>query len=733
MGTEAFLPHIVRASIVTLLLPWCTTLTGQKVYRDGEQALREPTQVKKLVIECENGNCGEVLHRIDALSELTHLQIASGNLSTKQLKVLFKKVSALEKIAFLSFRDIEFDHFPDPVSGPDGSIGIAFDDCGGMSPSGLTRTLKSWDINRFISHRTEFQQLPKSIGNWEKLRAIYIAENPVLDAEGTIASLTRLDQLEALSLPINNINAIPPNIGRLSGVEKLDVTGNELADLPAELQELKGLEDLSIEGNYILDPVPVLKKIRDLNIRDLSLDKLTPKELEQVKQMFPDADVEEKELDEGYPEDTLFGKEKADKTKKEYGEFKVSKDKIEAYSMAYLRYPTVMKRALMDPGFDSTLFEERFRDTAYANLYRWQRRFTRDYITRVYFHESTRDGSIYFDLRPGDKDVMGVKLSPYGSYSNFLKDRNKEIRAFQRMKWSYNGPMNEEAFRAKFDTMRYSDLRIRYRAADKDFDMILKYRGGYDTIPALPVYKFAPEDLSRARKRYEKLHKRYMRFLERRKARFNSRIIKKKERYKENLAERKQDAWEDFRDNYLSKKEKEMSRTQWLAYYDRVIANEEEALRNAMANFTGLKRSLQRDGFIMVANNRTGLLDLSNRETDLSLMDKGESMIRKVQFTDQDSSRLPVEGIYLVFPETKEFIHYRGEFGVDPYRCFSGKDPSACIVVMLRNGDMGVCPPGDLEKLKASEEKNDGVVALPVRTLEKELGSVGQLRKMMGF
>jgi hypothetical protein len=109
-------------------------------------------------------------------------------------------------------------------------------------------------------------------------------------------------------------------------LQVLDVSNNVLTELPGEISSLKAINNLSIQGNLLLNPVKELEKLKENDIRFLSLDKeLSGEEIAQLKKMFPKAEINFPVAEEENPDTAETEKPKVQEKITYTGELKANK------------------------------------------------------------------------------------------------------------------------------------------------------------------------------------------------------------------------------------------------------------------------------------------------------------------------------------------------------------------------------------------------------------------------
>ena len=96
--------------------------------------------------------------------------------------------------------------------------------------------------------------MPAEIGDLAALEFLSIALNQIAALPPQIGNLRALTTLLASNMP--SLTAMPPEIGNLGALVELNVSGCQLTALPRELGRLTQLEQLLVNDNPLVTPPP---------------------------------------------------------------------------------------------------------------------------------------------------------------------------------------------------------------------------------------------------------------------------------------------------------------------------------------------------------------------------------------------------------------------------------------------------------------------------------------------
>lgn len=682
---------IIYACGVSLFIS--DTALGQTISR-----IEAGPTLQTYVIDCLNEeNCAEALANME-LGNVKSIELR--NFSGKRLPLNLKNAPFLQSIGFI--------------------------ECPGLKYGKIIKQLATLDsLNEIVLDGNSLGQLPRAVAKLNQIRRLVITNDETLDLEVELGKITGLDSLKELGLSVNSISDLPDNIGDLSKLEVLDLRDNNLADLPEGMANLKNLDSLYLEENILLNPVSALSRMKGLQIKYVSLGTdLSDADLKRLEELFPDTRLEKKEMYK--MQDTLSMEEAIERGAVsdpivKYGKLHLTDDKQRAYSLAYLHYPVIFSSLRFRYTFDSLLFEERYRDTTYSNIWKIQpninycRIYLKKYNARIK-NEIWLTVSRYFGIhirkiRPNQKKEIWFTLN-----NRYEQLNNPELGAFRGMVWVYTGGLSKKEFRKTYMKLNllnrryYVDLRLYYDGGGNNYSVELKDKSRFSTVQAFPRLTNRELPLEKSQESYERIFERYTKTLERREKRFHRKLFRNKRKYEYNLAKSRRKAWRSFQNMYMSDEEKSMSQADWLLYYDKIIANERRALYNADASSKHILRSLELEGY-----NGSGVIGLQRFEGSLTLQSS---------FWDADSNYIAVKSIDIVNHKEKFFTSYKGSLGVNPTSIYLRDHLNVSIIIEARNGDIGYILAKDM---KALELDGKTQFTFPVTVIPKKMATVGTL------
>jgi hypothetical protein len=552
--------------------------------------------------------------------------------------------------------------------------------------------------------------IPAEIKNCTQLRSINISLNNILDLKTSIESLSHCPNLESVALPVNQISELPENISKLTHLKELNLANNNLTDLPIGLKSLDSLESLAVQKNIIIGPVKAYQKLNTLNIKYLSIDAVTDEELEELKRLFPNAEIKQEkkpnidllemhtQIKDSITNDILVNRTEGEDQDPYVIKKRVSTD-LKVLSLAYLHYAKVFDPLLSKNDFrDTLLFDERFMDTNYYNVYRRQKGLSYD----------------YFELklaRTAERNQIGVKfkITEY-FYTNF-----EEYFAFNDMIWVVvdNKQSTGEFKKEWINKKKYLDYRIDYQSGEKNFLLTLKTSSEFKEMVVVPRFEAKSQSISFIQKSYEVRYIKYLEGLNKRRKTFNKSQYYKTVEYRLRVNKLNNTTWEDFGKQYFSSEENELTQKQWLEYYDEVIGKEKNALLNSELNTDYFCR----------------LLALNNLNERLSIQDVkslyGE-LPNKLIFVNEQGEPLAVKNLYVINQKDQSYKKYIGSNGPMEFFVFYNAEDPLSFVAELRNGDFGV-----IEHWRSAKVKSEGALKLNLTTMSKDYTDQYDIMKLL--
>lgn len=689
---------MLRACIITVFLAglFFTSPAQRFGCLNYAEASQDPSQAHCLYLDCQSDECAEFASRLADFSALTTLELINLNR----------------------------DFFPKELSGLKQLNTLILTQCPSVNLNNLLRKFVDLPLlTELVLDNNGMDELPRSIGLMQNLKRLVIKNNEHLNVERSILQLNHLASLRELALPVNQISDLPDNIALLRQLEVLDLSDNQLADLPGKMRELDSLEVLNIEKNVFVNQAQSLQKLSGLSIRYLSLDAgLSPQDRDRLKRLFPRAEIVElldttsveEDIKESLIEEQSISVVE-DSGDQAYQTIMVGGENFQALSDAYLHYARIFDSPLFKSDFDSLLFDERYLDTAYSNVWKTQPWKRYDNI-RLYYYKGGEKGQIWFDFQPDKKNGDAQMADPY------ITKNNPELLCFLGLKWVYQGPLSKSQFiRQYIKTERgiryWMDVRIYYNEAAKLFTIELKDKNGFASLTAGLRNRTRSVSGEKTQEAYSSYYEKYIKALDGRRKRFHKRLVKDKSAYDLTLERTVAGAWDNFSLTYLSPEEQRMSRKAWLDYYDKVLADEQEALNNAAPVFSLVKRSL-------ILNNYTDA-SLQPLPADTTRM-KGVHGL----FRDEQNNRIAVTRIMLLNLTDKTFRVFEGSLGLKTIRLYLDPLASYAMIAEIRNGDVGILTASMYADLSLRQNME---CLFTLKRLSSKISSIRQIRDLVGF
>lgn len=635
---------------------WTLFLTAQenRLYIDFDDpissgVINNPREMEKYAsIYLKNtknfDNLNTVLKQVEHLENIHSLII--GDYDDKKIPEVLANCKAINKITLLNCKDLNIKQI--------------------IKYLGKLPTLETINLGN-----CQIETIPSEIKHCNQLRSINISMNNMLDLSSTIEALSQCKYLQSISLPVNQISELPQNISLLSNLKELNLANNNLTDLPDEIGDLDSLQSISMQKNIIVSPLKTYEKLNPLNIHFLSIDEITEEELEILQSRFPDAEILQSkkpsldlyELHQQF-KDSIAKEINQKNTAQDENPFVIEKREsieIKVRSLAYLHYAESFD-PITNADFkgDTLTFDERYLDTNYFNIYRRQNGLPFDFFELTVV-KSDNKNTLWFDF----------KLTEY-FYYNF-----PEYFAFNNMSWVVVNPkLDKQTFKQQFiKNKKYTDFRLAYNDIEKNFNLQLKTAGGFVEMTVIPKLKTRKKSTAEEQSSYEMRYIKYLESLNSRRLDFDKELKEKKSKYLLELRKIRTKAWSKFSELYLSEEERNWSQDEWLAYYDQVIANQDQALLNAQMDFKYLEQYL--------------ILKQFENLTSFEHAEGIYGAAKKVQFSDVDLKPVCITTLYLVDNVNHTFKQYKGSNAPMEFYLFS-PNRSIAIIARLRNGNYAI-------------------------------------------
>jgi len=678
-----------------------------------------PVVQKSMFIDCSSNKSKKQLKNQDELSEITILH--ANNLDkAADFKEIIKKIYDFSNLNTLIISNSTLKTWPSEIADMTFLEELIIIDCEDLNLKTTFKQMQELPIlSKLRLTRNNIEYLPKEISLLKHLEDISISKNRNLDVDDAIDKLQPLNKLKSLGLPVNQIIEIPSNIGKLKYLEELDIRDNNLTDLPDEIGNLYDLETLNIEKNILVNPTGTLKKLSGINLKYLSVDAdLTEDELNQIRQVFPEAMVEEvledelEGFDSSISEQDIQDEQVTDTIPDPTSTFRKAGSTVKIHSLGYLQYADFFDKLVYTYNFDTTSFDARFLSKHY--------RYTNPIDTNNLLNNSS-DLYLQFTKKSKKKDEIHFTI---GTYKYGPKGDFPEMDAFRGMYWVLDqSNFTKKEFNKQFvgkklfnpTTVRFNDLRLSYVPHKKYFAIQIK---GLDTTYTILAHPRAfngnrESDL----KTYEKRSSKYIKELDRRRLKFHKQMYRDENQFKRSIIKSKIRAWTDFRRVYLSPTEQLMPKVQWLNYYSDILSDEEEALRNSKAYDKYIDRWMQ-------------LNQYRNQSDYVSKTKDSSTRMGLFTFRDQDGKNLIVTKLLTIDQTEKEYSYYKGSNGLKELILYLKTQNNYSVVAFMLNGDVAVLDKIDFSNIAFSANT---VNSLKLQRTDKELVTLGMVLSKCGL
>jgi len=661
-------------------------------------------QDEELTVDMTNpDNVEWLLNKVQQFKNLHSIEL-QGETNETTLKKVFSRLSALKSVTSITLSDNNLQKLPDNIQNIKTLNTLVIEGNNTLDYADAFTKIAEMDIKNLSLVDNDLKNDVKGISKIKSIVNLKISGSNQLNFEKVIEDLTKLPALTTLSIPINFIVDLPQNIFELKALKSLDVSNNVLSKLPEGVSSLKAINNLSINGNIIVSQVKELEKFKGADIRYLSIDKeISPNELDQIKQLFPQAQINYPLMDENPVRSEVTAPpyqqpEPALKT----GELVVKKD-FSILSSAYINYADLFR--LIKYTFDTLSFNERYSDTNYVSTIKRTKK--NSSLNSIKLHKSKyTKNEIAFEIgSPSDRIV------------NY-----RELNAFNDMCWIYNGELTKKQFRDKYlKNKSWNDLRISFDKNNSQFSIELKGSNGFEKINASPTTRLSTHEKSQ--ESYSRRFSNYEKALIRRSNQFEKKLDRDKKRYENDFNALKKKAWDELL-MQMSADERLMPEKEWLDYYNNVMSNEKEALNNSPLVLDYLQRGLTIRKF-----NSTILIN--NTKSGQSVTYGNMYSVFADFMANEGGGKLGISKIVTIDKAGKRFYVSDGASGSDSSPVQFWPNADNIIIVQLKNGNFGIVSTAELASKNITDKTR--LIELKTQLMDKNLDTLADLFKAIGM
>ncbi|MCB9188586.1 MAG: leucine-rich repeat domain-containing protein [Flavobacteriales bacterium] len=630
------------------------------------------SQEDRLYIDFDDPNSAAVVHNSLELSKYASIYLKNTK-TYENLDVLLVNIAQHKNINSIIITSYYDKKFPESLADCKSINKVTLLNCTSLNVKQFVKAIgKLPTLETINMGNCKVDAIPPEIKSCTQLRSINISMNNMLDLPTSITSLSECKNLESVSLPVNQISELPSNINLLTHLKELNLANNNLTDLPDEIGELNELTSISMQKNIIVSPLKTYEKLNPLNIKFLSIDEITTEELQILQERFPNAEILQTpkpsvdlyQLHQQFKDSIVAEIQKEKNTVLDTEENLVKKREsidVKVRSLAYLHYAESFDPIInADYNGDTMLFDERYLDTNYYNVYRRQIGLPYDYFELIAV-KSDNKNTIWFDF----------KVTEYFYY------QFPEYFAFNDMSWVViNYSADTKEFKNNYlKNKKYIDFRLAYNSIEKNFNLQLKTTTGFEELTVIPKLRTKKKSTAEEQLSYEMRYIKYLESINNRRLDFDKELKEKRSKYLNELRKIRTKAWGEFSELYLSDEERSWTQDEWLSYYDNIIANENQALLNAQMDFNYLERYL--------------LLNKFTQLTSSVQAEKQYGSPKLISFADQELKSVSVTAVYVIDTENKVYKTYKGSNAPMDFYLFAANSPLT-ILTKFRNGNFGM-------------------------------------------
>jgi hypothetical protein len=576
----------------------------------------------------------------------------------------------------------------------------------------------------------QIDEIPEMILKFKKLERISVNDNDNIDIKSLLGYCKDLPLLTSVDLSGNRISTLPSGIPVVNNIHAISLRDNLLESTGKFINSFPGVDSLQLDGNMFASISDELIKLKNSKIKYISIDSsvvlddrwkdIKTEYPQTVFNLVPDFPISAG-IDAGnsdIPDSMSFTlKEPVDTASSDsvvIGYFKLEKNTFSILSDAYLHYPRLFP--LEKYAFDSLLFEERFSDLNYINNVKKTLTFKKGRIQLSYGKVYSRIISFYIQTNQSYVNKNYNELSVYNGKTKWVY----KLKDYKR------GEFKKKFIGTKNHPVLWNDIKIEYDANANDYQIILKNDTAlfnfdcYIKKTEMPLFNNKKKRKSEVSSvALEKVNlKKYLRYVKLRSSReskVNKAIVKDMDLYKKTMLKYSNANWLSFQQIYMSDEEKAMTREQWLEYYEKVIANEPEAIRNRDASVDATERALDIDGY----------------QISFSAMLIGDTLPIEscsLRFTDKEKNILAVNKIVIILPDRQTYLTTTGTMNSDYNLTILPMNERVMFVVETVSGKVGVATASETEKARSNGSTQ---YEIPMQMLDSKIATVGQIYNIL--
>jgi hypothetical protein len=572
-------------------------------------------------------------------------------------------------------------------------------------------------------------KLPDVVSKFKNLIKISVTDNDDFDVLSVFTLCKVLPSIASVNLSGNRIASLPTTIPVLNTIHVLNIKENLLETTSTFLNCFPNLDSLMLEGNLFDNPITELKKLKNINIKYISLDSsvvfdeswktVKAKFVQTTFKLVPDIPyVNTIDTTARFIPDSLSFtlKQTIDTTSGDsvvIGFLKLEKNTFRILSDAYIHYPRLFPLANM--AFDSLLFEERFSDLNYINNVKKTRTFQKGRVHLSLGKKYSRIINFYINTDPTYINKYYNELSVYNGKTKWVY----KYKDYKRMEF------RKKFIGSKSKPVFWNDIKVQYDADNNEYTLILKNDTTFYSFDCFIKKSEMPFSSNKKRKSeigsltVEKANlKKYLRYIKMRSSRevkVNKSIVKNMDLYQKAMAKMNNVNWLSFQQVYMSADEKLMTKAQWLDYYEKVIANEPDAIRNSDASVEATKRALDIDGY-------------NQAYSALLINDTLPIESCSLLFTDKAKNILAVKKALMILPNMQRYIPQSGTLNSDYYQAIIPLNEKVMFVVETVSGKIGVASASDVARVMQDGSKQ---YTIEMQMLDNKIATVGQIYNIL--
>ena len=596
----------------------CLSFAGSENYIVLEKALKDPEKVKHLEVACDSINLVSLQENIQEFKHLSGIAFLGEPKEEIKIWEILSHLRMLEQIMFINNNLSEI-----KVGGSSSTIKkLWLKGSPNVNVNSLNIVLRKANYIQYLRlDSIKSDVYPFEIGNLELLKELQIS-NSTWKPRPLFVFAGRCEKLKRLDFHNNNFQFVGNEIKRVDHIRYLDISGNGLSKLSKGFSKLNKVDTLILNRNGFTQHDDLADRLKTMRLSHLVTDIDSIMSTEDFEYRLPGMAIDwsNGELARYHfnlPHNILQPR----KNKNSVDSIKLQKlsytslgsSSLKLLSPAYIIYDNVaMPNPLKD--FDTIRFASRFKSKDY------------EITDKIIVQNHTRDDKYHplkknkktglFEKKKSLRKIKHYKHSPVqlvieeapkdfeGTLLFKVQSKKTDVlKNYSRIVWeAIDYTTGNENFKNQFIKQKsWSDVRLHKNEGEEGIhQLVFKGRFQDDSVQVIPreLNKLGDEKFTEKhiKKTVPKLFKKYEKNLVKIEKKFNKNLARSMKKAQRKDIRRINSLWSQI-EAKMTTEEKEMTRPDWVRYYNKIVENEFPLLAREKVQLIYLTRFLRSQGF----------------------------------------------------------------------------------------------------------------------------------------